>query len=134
MARVKLVLNAVSISSDFCAEEDPLDRELQSRELGRIMASHYPNPTIFLGYVVTKPHVAKRKYDSISAGHIREANLLLSGTIQIPCRWFVPCSLSCTPLMPGLDGKMHDIDQADYDRWCVRLHDHSFTDANHHQV
>ncbi|KAK7044264.1 Protein cwh43 [Paramarasmius palmivorus] len=56
-------------------EEDPLDRELQSRELGRIMASHYPNPTIFLGYVVTKPHVAKH-------------------------------------------GKMHDIDQADYDRWC----------------
>ncbi|KAF9466466.1 Frag1/DRAM/Sfk1 family-domain-containing protein [Collybia nuda] len=36
-------------------EEDPLDRELQSRELARIMAAAYPRPAIFLGYVVTKP-------------------------------------------------------------------------------
>ncbi|KIJ52651.1 hypothetical protein M422DRAFT_74128 [Sphaerobolus stellatus SS14] len=36
-------------------EEDPLDRELQSTELARIMSSAYPNPVIFLGYVVTKP-------------------------------------------------------------------------------
>jgi uncharacterized membrane protein YuzA (DUF378 family) len=36
-------------------EEDPLDRELQSIELARIMASSYPRPVIFLGYVVTKP-------------------------------------------------------------------------------
>jgi len=40
-------------------EEDPLDRELQSTELARIMAASYPKPVIFLGYVVTKPH-AKR--------------------------------------------------------------------------
>ncbi|KAF8893298.1 Frag1/DRAM/Sfk1 family-domain-containing protein [Mucidula mucida] len=36
-------------------EEDPLDRELQSTELARIMAEAYPRPVIFLGYVVTKP-------------------------------------------------------------------------------
>ncbi|KAF9234613.1 Frag1/DRAM/Sfk1 family-domain-containing protein [Melanogaster broomeanus] len=36
-------------------EEDPLDRELQSREVARIMATSYPRPVVFLGYVVTKP-------------------------------------------------------------------------------
>ncbi|KAF8440284.1 Frag1/DRAM/Sfk1 family-domain-containing protein [Boletus edulis BED1] len=36
-------------------EEDPLDRELQSKELARIMAASYPRPVVFLGYVVTKP-------------------------------------------------------------------------------
>ena len=41
------------------AEETPVDRELQSKELARIMAESYPQPVIFLGYVVTKPH-AKR--------------------------------------------------------------------------
>ncbi|KAF7967485.1 hypothetical protein HWV62_34095 [Athelia sp. TMB] len=40
-------------------EEDPLDRELQARELARIMAKAYPTPTIFLGYVVTEPHAAQ---------------------------------------------------------------------------
>ncbi|KAF8659047.1 hypothetical protein AX16_001920 [Volvariella volvacea WC 439] len=40
-------------------EEDPLDRELQSKELARIMAAAQPRPVVFLGYVVTKPH-AKR--------------------------------------------------------------------------
>ncbi|KAG6909998.1 hypothetical protein DXG01_013998 [Tephrocybe rancida] len=37
-------------------EEDPLDRELQSRGLARIMAASHPRPVVFLGYVVTKPH------------------------------------------------------------------------------
>ncbi|KAG6370470.1 hypothetical protein JVT61DRAFT_12093 [Boletus reticuloceps] len=36
-------------------EEDPLDRELQSKALARIMAASYPRPVVFLGYVVTKP-------------------------------------------------------------------------------
>ncbi|KAG9315095.1 Frag1/DRAM/Sfk1 family-domain-containing protein [Chiua virens] len=36
-------------------EEDPIDRELQSRELARIMAASYPRPVVFLGYVVSKP-------------------------------------------------------------------------------
>ncbi|KAJ6577178.1 Frag1/DRAM/Sfk1 family-domain-containing protein [Mycena capillaripes] len=40
-------------------EEDPLDRELQSTELARIMAASYPRPFLFLGYVVTKPHAQK---------------------------------------------------------------------------
>ncbi|KAJ7274491.1 Frag1/DRAM/Sfk1 family-domain-containing protein [Mycena haematopus] len=40
-------------------EEDPLDRELQSSELARIMAASYPRPVIFLGYVVTKPHASR---------------------------------------------------------------------------
>lgn len=30
-------------------EEDPLDRELQSQELGRLMREAYPRPVIFLG-------------------------------------------------------------------------------------
>ncbi|KAI5985982.1 hypothetical protein EDD15DRAFT_2511582 [Pisolithus albus] len=40
-------------------EEDALDRELQSKELARIMAESYPRPVIFLGYVVTKPHAPR---------------------------------------------------------------------------
>lgn len=43
------------------AEETPLDRELQAKELARIMSSVYPEPVIFLGYVVTKPHATRRK-------------------------------------------------------------------------
>ena len=40
-------------------EETPLDRELQAVELARMMSESYPDPVIFLGYVVTDPH-AKR--------------------------------------------------------------------------
>ncbi|TCD63760.1 hypothetical protein EIP91_004975 [Steccherinum ochraceum] len=40
-------------------EETPLDRELQSKEVGRIMSEVYPDPTIFLGYLVTRPHADK---------------------------------------------------------------------------
>ncbi|TBU27075.1 Frag1/DRAM/Sfk1 family-domain-containing protein [Dichomitus squalens] len=40
-------------------EETPLDRELQATELARIMAESYPDPVIFLGYVVTKPHAPR---------------------------------------------------------------------------
>jgi hypothetical protein len=32
-------------------EEDPLDRELQSKKLGEIMNATFPEPTIFLGAV-----------------------------------------------------------------------------------
>lgn len=42
-------------------EEDPLDRELQSKELARIMAASHPRPVVFLGYVVTKPKALRRK-------------------------------------------------------------------------
>ena len=42
-------------------EETPLDRELQATELARIMSASYPDPLIFLGYVVTTPHAARRE-------------------------------------------------------------------------
>ncbi|CDO76509.1 hypothetical protein BN946_scf184361.g8 [Trametes cinnabarina] len=65
-------------------EETPLDRELQSTELARIMSESYPGPVIFLGYVVTKPHAPRP----------------------------APYDIMVT------DGKVHDIDADDYDRWC----------------
>ncbi|KAI9001545.1 Frag1/DRAM/Sfk1 family-domain-containing protein [Trametes punicea] len=65
-------------------EETPLDRELQSQELARIMSESYPEPVIFLGYVVTKPHAPRP----------------------------APYDIMVT------DGKVHDIDADDYDRWC----------------
>jgi len=40
-------------------EETPLDRELQSIELARIMSESYPKPVIYLGYVVTTPHAPR---------------------------------------------------------------------------
>ncbi|KAF8515385.1 Frag1/DRAM/Sfk1 family-domain-containing protein [Hysterangium stoloniferum] len=51
--------NITVVVSHNGQEEDALDRELQSTELARIMAATYPEPVIFLGYVVTKP-LAKR--------------------------------------------------------------------------
>ncbi|CAE6515195.1 unnamed protein product [Rhizoctonia solani] len=65
-------------------EEDPLDRELQSRKLAEIMNATFPEPTIFLGYVVTKPQAAR------------------------PAPYFFLTE----------DGRMHDIDHLDWDRWC----------------
>src|ERR1700761_1494251 len=50
-----------NVSSSYMIEEDPHDRELQSKELARIMAQAYPMPTIFLGYVVTHPHAPRRR-------------------------------------------------------------------------
>ncbi|KZS92349.1 hypothetical protein SISNIDRAFT_412412 [Sistotremastrum niveocremeum HHB9708] len=65
-------------------EEDPLDRELQSTELARIMADTFPEPAIFLGYVVTKPGASRpAPYEILT-----------------------------------VEGKMHDIDDMDWDRWC----------------
>jgi hypothetical protein len=49
------------IGTKLVIEEDPLDRELQSKELARIMAASYPRPVVFLGYVVTKPKASRRK-------------------------------------------------------------------------
>ncbi|CCO30822.1 Protein cwh43 [Rhizoctonia solani AG-1 IB] len=65
-------------------EEDPLDRELQSKKLGEIMNATFPEPTIFLGYVVTKPQSPR------------------------PAPYFFLTE----------DGRMHDIDHLDWDRWC----------------
>ena len=41
--------------------EDALDRELQTTEIARILSETEEQPTIFLGYLVTKPH-AKRPW------------------------------------------------------------------------
>ncbi|KAF8622551.1 hypothetical protein AX15_006904 [Amanita polypyramis BW_CC] len=65
-------------------EETPLDRELQSKELARIMSAAYPMPVVFLGYVVTVPHAER----------------------PAPYRYMVE------------DGRVHDIDKDDTDRWC----------------
>ncbi|KAG5716861.1 Protein cwh43 [Termitomyces sp. T112] len=65
-------------------EEDPLDRELQSQEIARIMAASHPRPLVFLGYVVTKPHAER----------------------PAPYKFLAE------------DGKVHDIDEEDEDRWC----------------
>ncbi|EJU04855.1 hypothetical protein DACRYDRAFT_20468 [Dacryopinax primogenitus] len=65
-------------------EEDVLDRQLQSTELGRLMAEWYPEPTIFLGYVVSKPKADR----------------------PAPYKYLVE------------DGRMNDIDEDDWDRWC----------------
>ncbi|KAI0048975.1 hypothetical protein FA95DRAFT_1604785 [Auriscalpium vulgare] len=46
----------VNVTVVSLSEETPLDRELQATELARIMSASYPQPVIFLGYVVTKPH------------------------------------------------------------------------------
>jgi hypothetical protein len=40
-------------------EEDPLDRELQSTEIARILRDAYPAPAILLAYVVTHPHAER---------------------------------------------------------------------------
>ncbi|KAF5392189.1 hypothetical protein D9757_001378 [Collybiopsis confluens] len=65
-------------------EEDPLDRELQSKELARIMSDAYPRPVIYLGYVVTKPGASRPN----------------------PYQILVE------------DGRVHDVDEDDNDRWC----------------
>ncbi|KAF8604664.1 hypothetical protein BDV93DRAFT_522363 [Ceratobasidium sp. AG-I] len=65
-------------------EEDPLDRELQSKRLAEIMDFTFPEPTIFLGYVVTKPFAER----------------------PAPYSYLTE------------DGRMHDIDKLDWDRWC----------------
>lgn len=57
---MKFVANVFPFPS-YVTEEDPLDRELQSTELAKIMAAS-TRPVIFLGYVVTKPHTPRREY------------------------------------------------------------------------
>lgn len=81
-------------------EEDPLDRQLQSAELARIMAAAYPHPTLFLGYVVTFPHASRRMFfrSLVAASSLR---LIIANPYEIMVR----------------DGKVHDIDEEDLDRW-----------------
>ncbi|KAN0120924.1 Frag1/DRAM/Sfk1 family domain containing protein [Russula decolorans] len=77
-------VNVTVIVAHNGQEETPLDRELQATELARIMSATYPDPLIFLGYVVTDPY-AKRP---------------------------APYEIMVT------DGRVHDIDKDDKDRWC----------------
>lgn len=60
MVKVQLGFTVCFPVLNFYPEEDPLDRELQSKELARIMAAVYPRPVIFLGYVVTQPQAERR--------------------------------------------------------------------------
>ncbi|KAI9440116.1 Frag1/DRAM/Sfk1 family-domain-containing protein [Lactarius indigo] len=77
-------MNVTVIVAHNGQEETPLDRELQATELARIMSASYPDPLIFLGYVVTSPHAERpAPYDIM----VR-------------------------------DGRVHDIDKDDLDRWC----------------
>lgn len=40
-------------------EETPLDRQLQTEYIAKIASELYPQPFVFLGYVVTKPHAER---------------------------------------------------------------------------
>ena len=84
----------------YLIEETPLDRELQAKELARIMSSVYPEPVIFLGYVVTKPHAPRRK--------LLSANGYIISNVEPAA----PYDIMVT------DGQVHDIDKDDWDRWC----------------
>lgn len=77
-------VNVTVIVAHNGQEETPLDRELQATELARIMSASYPDPLIFLGYVVTDPHA------------------------QRPAPYDIMVR----------DGRVHDIDKDDLDRWC----------------
>jgi hypothetical protein len=55
-------MNFISDLTHPTQEETPLDRELQATELARITSATYPDPLIFLGYVVTDPHAKRREY------------------------------------------------------------------------
>jgi hypothetical protein len=99
--KVGKLSSGIEIASLTCiSEEDALDRELQSTELARIMAASYPQPVIFLGYVVTKPLAKRRRLNSL----------------------YSELRLTASPAAPyeimTVDGKVHDIDQSDWDRWC----------------
>ena len=68
-------------------EEDPLDRELQTTELARLLREAYPHPAIFVGYLVTRPHAPRPSpYDILFR-----------------------------------DGRIHDVDATDMNRWCQYL-------------
>jgi len=87
---------------DVVLEQDPLDRELQSKELARIMAKSYPRPVIFLGYVITKPHASRRKCSTSS---------------MFMLFLIIPTAAPYEILVH--DGIVHDIDPDDGDRWRV---------------
>lgn len=40
-------------------EETPVDRELQTKAIARVASATYPQPFVFLGYLVTEPHAER---------------------------------------------------------------------------
>ena len=90
-----------NLASHVATEETPLDRELQSKELARIMSSVYPEPLIYLGYVVTKPHAERRTSysDSSAIFTLTESSEAAPYDIMVN------------------DGRVLDIDKDDWDRW-----------------
>ncbi|CAO1632473.1 unnamed protein product [Parajaminaea phylloscopi] len=65
-------------------EEDPLDRELQTKAIAKVASETYPQPFVFLGYLVTTPHAPRPN----------------------PYRILFE------------DGRIHDVESVDMDRWC----------------
>lgn len=65
-------------------EEDALDRELQTTAIAKVARETYPQPFIFLGYLVTRPHAERPS----------------------PYRILFE------------DGRIHDVEPVDMDRWC----------------
>ncbi|TFY72042.1 hypothetical protein EVG20_g957 [Dentipellis fragilis] len=93
----------VAIDS-FHTEETPLDRQLQAQELARIMSASYPDPVVFLGYVVSKPKDVRRQCSISSLWLVADTH---GGfTAAAPYPYLVE------------DGRVHDIDDDDADRWC----------------
>ncbi|KAG9089626.1 hypothetical protein FS749_001190 [Ceratobasidium sp. UAMH 11750] len=85
-------------------EEDPLDRQLQSMRLAEIMNHNYPEPTIFLGTVVTLlMHKGSVVYGDRFAGYVVSKPL---AERPAPYRYLTE------------DARMYDIDKLDWDRWC----------------
>jgi len=70
-------------------EEDPLDRELQSFELARLLRESWPRPALFLGYLVTRPHAEK----PAPYRYLVEDGRMLDINVR-PC---LPLSSHCAP-------------------------------------
>jgi hypothetical protein len=76
------------------------------------MSASYPDPLIFLGYVVTDPHAKRRECLHPSSDH-REA---LADSQLNPV--LSPPFLAAPYEIMVTDGRVHDIDKDDTDRWC----------------
>lgn len=86
-------------------EEDPLDRELQSAELGRIMREAFPRPVIFLGEF---PLSWMTSHARLLIDHIETGYVVTKPHAERPA----PYKLLVE------DGLVNDVDRADEDRWC----------------
>lgn len=62
--------------------EDALDRELQSRELARLLAARYPRPATLLGYFITRPHWKAPEPYEILTTHARMLDIEPSDLVR----------------------------------------------------